>query len=65
VKNKETGLLVEPNSHELADALLVLLSNHRLREKLGQSGREFVTKTYSWDICAQKMGQVYSEATEI
>ncbi|MGW8289398.1 MAG: glycosyltransferase family 4 protein, partial [Candidatus Bathyarchaeia archaeon] len=65
VKNKETGLLVEPDSHELADALLALLSNQSLREKLGRSGREFVTKTYSWDICAQKMGQVYSEATEI
>ena len=65
VKNKETGLLVEPNSGELADALLALLSNQSLREKLGRSGREFVTKTYSWNICAQKMGQVYSEATEI
>ena len=65
VKNKETGLLVEPNSRELADALLALLSNQSLREKLGRSGIEFVTKTYSWDICAQKMGQVYSEATEI
>lgn len=65
VKNKETGLLVEPDSCELADAILTLLSNQRLREKLGRSGREFVTKTYSWDICAQKMGQVYSEATKI
>lgn len=65
VKNKETGLLVEPDSRELADALLTLLPNQSLREKLGRSGREFVTKTYSWDICAQKMGQVYSEATEI
>jgi glycosyltransferase involved in cell wall biosynthesis len=65
VKNKETGLLVEPNSRELADVILALLSNQSLREKLGRSGREFVTKTYSWDICAQKMGQVYSEATEI
>ncbi len=65
VKNKETGLLVEPDSRKLADALLTLLSNQSLREKMGRSGREFVSKTYSWDICAQKMSQVYSEATEI
>ena len=64
VKNKETGLLVQPDSRELADALLKLLCDKPLREKMGRSGREFVTKTFSWDICAQKMGNVYSEATE-
>ncbi len=64
VKNKETGLLVKPDSHELANAILTLLSNESLREKMGRSGREFVSKNFSWDICAQKMFQVYSEAAE-
>ncbi|PVX26846.1 MAG: hypothetical protein CW716_05150 [Candidatus Bathyarchaeum sp.] len=65
VKNKETGLLVEPDSRELANAISTLLSDERLREKMGRSGREFVSNTYSWDVCAQKMSKVYSEATEI
>jgi glycosyltransferase involved in cell wall biosynthesis len=64
VKNKETGLLVKPDSYELANAISCLLSNESLREKMGRSGREFVSKTFSWDICAQKMSQVYSEAAE-
>ena len=64
VKNKETGLLVEPDSNELADAILSLLSNKALREKMGRSGREFVSNNFSWDICAQKMLHVYSEASE-
>jgi len=64
VKNKETGLLVKPDSYELANAISCLLSNESLREKMGRSGREFVSKTFSWDICAQKMFQVYSEAAE-
>jgi glycosyltransferase involved in cell wall biosynthesis len=64
VKNGETGLLVKPGSHELADAILTLLSDKPLREKMGRSGREFVSKTFSWDACAQKMFQVYSEAAE-
>jgi glycosyltransferase involved in cell wall biosynthesis len=64
VKNKETGLLVKPNSYELANAILTLLSDKPLREKMGRSGREFVSKTFSWDVCAQKMFQVYSEAAE-
>ncbi len=62
VSNKGTGLLVEPNSHELADAVLNLLSAKSLRERMGVCGREFVSKNFSWDICAQKMLQVYREA---
>jgi glycosyltransferase involved in cell wall biosynthesis len=57
-------LLVEPDSKELADAILTLISNESLRVKMGRSGREFVSETFSWDVCAQKMFQVYSEATE-
>ena len=65
VKNKETGLLVKPDSYELANALSCLLSNKSLREKMGRSGRDFVSNNFSWDICAQKMFQVYSEASEL
>ena len=63
VKNKETGLLVNPNSTELANAISQLLSNKELRDKMGQSARNFVTKNFSWDICSNKMFQVYSEVT--
>jgi glycogen(starch) synthase len=63
VKNKETGLLVKPDSYELANAILQLLSDRSLREKMGRSGREFVSKNFSWKICAQKMSQIYSEAS--
>lgn len=64
VKHKETGLLIEPDSIELGNTISYLLANESLREKMGQSGREFVAKTFSWDICAQKMSKVYSEAKE-
>ena len=65
VKNKETGLLVEPDSYELANALSCLLSNKDLREKMGRSGRDFVSKNFSWDICSQKMFHVYSEVSKL
>jgi glycosyltransferase involved in cell wall biosynthesis len=61
VLDKETGFLVKPDSRELADAILNLLSNRSLREKMGRKGREFVCNNLSWDICAQKMLQVYRE----
>jgi glycosyltransferase involved in cell wall biosynthesis len=60
--DKETGLLVKPDSRELADAILKLLSSWSLREKMGVMGREFVSNNFSWDICAQRMLQVYREA---
>jgi glycosyltransferase involved in cell wall biosynthesis len=60
--DKETGLLVKPDSRELADAILKLLTDCSLREKMGNKGREFVSGNFSWDICAQRMSQVYREA---
>jgi len=62
VIDKETGLLTKPDSHELAEAIIKLLSDWSLRKKMGNKGREFVANNYSWDISAQKMLQVYREA---
>jgi glycosyltransferase involved in cell wall biosynthesis len=65
VKHKETGLLVKPDSHELANAISSLLSDKQLRERMGRAGREYVRKNFSWNICAQKMSQIYSEAPHL
>ncbi len=64
VLDKETGLLVNPDSYELANAILNLLSNRSLREKMGGRGRKFISENFSWDICAQRMLQVYYEASQ-
>jgi len=58
----QTGLLTKPDSLELSNALLRLLSDRSLRERMGGKGREFVADNFSWDICARKMLQVYREA---
>jgi glycogen synthase len=63
VQNGETGLIVKRGStSELADALLKLLGNSALRERMGANGRRFVTENFTWDICAQRMLTVYHEA---
>jgi glycosyltransferase involved in cell wall biosynthesis len=63
VCNGETGLLVKPrSSEELADALLKILSDASLRQKMGGAGRKFISENFTWDICAQKMNEVYREA---
>ena len=63
VVNGETGLLTKPGStDELAEALLKLLSDKPLREKMGANGRKFVTENFTWDLCAERMLSVYREA---
>jgi glycosyltransferase involved in cell wall biosynthesis len=32
---------------------------------MGANGRRFVTENFTWDICAQKMLNVYHEALAI
>ncbi len=63
LQNKETGLLVSQGDVDaLGDALLKLLTDKAIREKMGSNGRRFVSENYTWDICAQKMLKVYLEA---
>jgi len=62
--DKETGLLVKPGSRELAEVILRLLSDRSLRERMGSKGRAFVSRNFSWDVCAQRMLQVYHEALD-
>lgn len=62
VLDKETGLLVKPSSLRLAEAIMRLLGDCPLREKMGRRGRQFVADTFSWEICAQRMLKLYREA---
>ncbi|MCW4004038.1 MAG: glycosyltransferase family 4 protein [Candidatus Bathyarchaeota archaeon] len=62
VRDGETGFLAKQGSVDaLTDALLKLLSDKTLREKMGASGRKFVSENFTWDICAQKVLNVYRE----
>ncbi len=63
VRSGETGLLVERgNTDEFAETLLKLLGSEPLRKKMGIAGHSFVSENYTWDLCAQRMLQVYHEA---
>ncbi len=65
LQDKKTGLLVDRgNIDALADALLKLLTDKALREKMGSNGQRFVSENYTWDIYAKKMLTVYHEALE-
>ncbi len=62
VEDKKTGLLVERGDITgLADALCSILTDEELKVKMGWNGRKFVESNFTWDICADKMLNVYSE----
>lgn len=65
VLEKETGFLVEPDSHEMADAISHLLTSEALRVKMGEKGRRFICSNFTWDMCAESMLKVYREAVEL
>lgn len=64
VKHRETGLLVEPDSFKLGEAILKLLRDESLRARMGITGRRFVCENFSWDVYAGRMFKVYLEALE-
>jgi len=62
VKNKHTGLLVEPRNVEaIAKALVSLLQNKELRFRMGLEARERVLQLFSWDKAAEQTLQIYHE----
>ncbi|MEM2703027.1 MAG: glycosyltransferase family 4 protein [Candidatus Bathyarchaeia archaeon] len=60
VRQNETGLLVEQDSFKLAEAILELLNDEPLRIRMGMLGRKFVCERFSWDLCAEKMLEIYN-----
>ena len=60
IVNDKGGIKVEENNpKELSDALLKLLSDQDLRDKMGKFNRKLVEKEYSWERVIDKMELVY------
>lgn len=50
------------NAGQLAEAVLSILSNDQRRREMGAAAREWVLRTFSWDVIASQLEQVYAEA---
>ncbi|MBL76712.1 MAG: group 1 glycosyl transferase [Chloroflexi bacterium] len=62
VKNNENGILVEPeNIEELSNALIKLLSDKSLREKLGVAGYNFVHQECNCTSMAKNSLKLYEQ----
>jgi len=61
IQNNYNGLLVEPTSEKIAQAIEKLIKNPQLRENLTEKGLKEVQK-YSWDKIVEQTEKVYLEA---
>jgi len=65
VDDGKTGFLVEPkNPKQLAEAILKLANDERLRNRLGKEGRRKVEQKYDWNIIAEKYMNEYKQLIE-
>jgi glycosyltransferase involved in cell wall biosynthesis len=65
LKDGQNIVLVDANDvKEIADKIILLLENRRLREHIGQNGRQFVDAYLRWDINAQKTEDLYVEVLD-
>jgi glycosyltransferase involved in cell wall biosynthesis len=61
VKDSQTGFLVSKNDPgALAEGILKLLRDDRLREEMGRTARSWVHENFTWDRVAESMYRCYS-----
>lgn len=62
MRDGENGFLLKPGLPELiAEKIVQLLRDNRLRERMGMAGRKFVEK-FDWDVIADRTLEVYEGA---
>ena len=62
----ETGFLVEKNDSEaLAEAILRLLENDALRERMGRAARKRALRHFHWDTIVEAMRRRYQALCEV
>jgi len=58
----KSGLVFESrNAGQLGEAVLSIISNDERRRTMGAAAREWVMRTFSWDVIAAQLEQTYTE----
>ena len=66
IVDRETGLLVEQEDPEdLAQKIMRLLGDRKLREKIAYKGKKYVEDNFSWGKISEQYLSVYKEVLNI
>jgi alpha-1,3/alpha-1,6-mannosyltransferase len=60
-----TGFLCDREPKELGEALLRLLEDGPLRERMGQAAREHTVANFTWDRSVEQLAKVLGDAAVI
>jgi glycosyltransferase involved in cell wall biosynthesis len=61
IENGLTGLLVEQDYTKLADAIITLLEDEKMRREMGREARSRISRLFSWHRMVEKTLEVYEE----
>jgi glycosyltransferase involved in cell wall biosynthesis len=62
VENNFDGLVFKTGDvNELVEKLLELISDKKLRDKLGKNAREKIKRKYSWDLMVERLVKLYEK----
>lgn len=66
IKHGKNGILVPPRSpKEMADAILLLLDDDKMKKELGKNARKTIEEKYTWDIVSSKILHCYESLNKI
>jgi phosphatidylinositol alpha-1,6-mannosyltransferase len=61
-----TGLIVDPfDAREIGQALIRLLTDGELRDRLGRQGRDRVEKEYTWSIVGARVQRILERVSRM
>ena len=63
IEHRQNGLLFEPKNYiQLADQILLLMTDEALRKEIGEKGHETFTKKYHIDTYVNALNELYKDA---
>jgi glycogen(starch) synthase len=64
VSHGTDGLLVRRDPYDIAHALLLLLRDEQLRQRMGAAGKAKTSEHYSWTRIVDRMNSIYEEVVK-
>lgn len=65
ISHGKNGILVPRSPREMADAVLMLLDDNKMKKELGKNARKEIEEKYTWDVISTKILHCYESLNKI